>query len=439
MSFLTNCNLSWKKSKEESFIHHLKFANQRREAIAHFELNVKKANPYKNNAKLDENLCWAIREVEREKHLKDRMSRKHFEENDDIRTLIQKLRHSYIQRSNEAQIQENLVRRNSETARLNDNIEFINSCVDAPELKELEKKQRIREELMKEQERSKQEVCWRKKKRHEQFLEEQRQLRQYEENLKETIAKEKAQEKEKKLIRARDMDLFLKSREAIVLSRKLEEEEYDRSIEKQIIIKDEESKRRKEEQERVLLRRAEISQSIGLANLERETKRIQKRDELEALIVLEKENRDEEKLEELKVKHVQKVIRTKHLNDFYLKEKLEKVEAQRAQVMMEKYSQMKELERVKNELDKEKEEQHEFSIKFALDNHEKRQSDHKNFALLQTHKQMKRAEELAALQREQNVIEEERINILKQHYKHLVGYMPPGVLRESDREYLISL
>lgn len=39
----------------------------------------------------------------------------------------------------------------------------------------------------------------------------------------------------------------------------------------------------------------------------------------------------------------------------------------------------------------------------------------------------------------QEIIEEERIKILKEHAAVLVGFLPPGVLRESDREHLPML
>lgn len=46
MSFLHDCNLAWRKSKEEAFIQNLKLVNERRAAIAHFELNVREEKPY---------------------------------------------------------------------------------------------------------------------------------------------------------------------------------------------------------------------------------------------------------------------------------------------------------------------------------------------------------------------------------------------------------
>ncbi|XP_058829103.1 meiosis-specific nuclear structural protein 1-like [Topomyia yanbarensis] len=38
--------------------------------------------------------------------------------------------------------------------------------------------------------------------------------------------------------------------------------------------------------------------------------------------------------------------------------------------------------------------------------------------------------------RRQNIIEEERIKLLKEHVTALLGFLPPGVLRESDREHI---
>ncbi|XP_058467644.1 meiosis-specific nuclear structural protein 1-like [Malaya genurostris] len=38
--------------------------------------------------------------------------------------------------------------------------------------------------------------------------------------------------------------------------------------------------------------------------------------------------------------------------------------------------------------------------------------------------------------RRQNIIEEERIKLLKEHVTNLLGFLPPGVLRESDREHI---
>lgn len=84
-------------------------------------------------------------------------------------------------------------------------------------------KQKIRDELIENQEESKQEICVRKQRQHERFMEERRQLKQYEQDLKETIAKEKAQETEFKR-RASELEDFRRSREAELLLRKLEEE-----------------------------------------------------------------------------------------------------------------------------------------------------------------------------------------------------------------------
>lgn len=36
----------------------------------------------------------------------------------------------------------------------------------------------------------------------------------------------------------------------------------------------------------------------------------------------------------------------------------------------------------------------------------------------------------------QQMIEEERIRMLKEHAQALIGFLPPGVLRESDREHI---
>ncbi|EDS27919.1 kinectin [Culex quinquefasciatus] len=38
--------------------------------------------------------------------------------------------------------------------------------------------------------------------------------------------------------------------------------------------------------------------------------------------------------------------------------------------------------------------------------------------------------------RREEIIEEERIKLLKEHVTALLGFLPPGVLRESDREHL---
>lgn len=38
--------------------------------------------------------------------------------------------------------------------------------------------------------------------------------------------------------------------------------------------------------------------------------------------------------------------------------------------------------------------------------------------------------------RRQEIIEEERIKLLKEHVTALLGFLPPGVLRESDREHI---
>lgn len=62
-------------------------------------------------------------------------------------------------------------------------------------------------------------------------------------------------------------------------------------------------------------------------------------------------------------------------------------------------------------------------------------------------RRIQRAQEIADLQKSykideeneeqrQMLIEEERIKMLKEHAKHLIGFLPPGILKESDREYL---
>lgn len=35
----------------------------------------------------------------------------------------------------------------------------------------------------------------------------------------------------------------------------------------------------------------------------------------------------------------------------------------------------------------------------------------------------------------QEIIEEERIKILKDHAVNLIGFLPSGILRESDKDY----
>lgn len=39
-------------------------------------------------------------------------------------------------------------------------------------------------------------------------------------------------------------------------------------------------------------------------------------------------------------------------------------------------------------------------------------------------------------ERHQQIVEEERVKMLKEHAEVLLGYLPPGILRESDREHL---
>lgn len=52
-------------------------------------------------------------------------------------------------------------------------------------------------------------------------------------------------------------------------------------------------------------------------------------------------------------------------------------------------------------------------------------------SLMEQEERQKQAEN-----RRQQILEEERIKLLKEHAAALLGFFPPGVLRESDREFI---
>lgn len=43
---------------------------------------------------------------------------------------------------------------------------------------------------------------------------------------------------------------------------------------------------------------------------------------------------------------------------------------------------------------------------------------------------------LSVILNRNQIIEEERIKILQEHAKNLLGFLPHGILRDSDREFL---
>lgn len=92
--------------------------------------------------------------------------------------------------------------------------------------------------------------------------------------------------------------------------------------------------------------------------------------------------------------------RIQSLESGYLNDKLKRVDAQRAHVIMEKYAQMKKLEKLKIELNKEREEKKEDLSNFQADIYKERQANQQNFALNIAYRQNKRAEDLAALNKE---------------------------------------
>ncbi|KAL5285340.1 MNS1.2 family protein [Megaselia abdita] len=385
-------------------------------------------------------VCWQVQEDKRQIFLEQKRRQQLRAENQDLRELERKLRCAYVTKSLALQKQEQAERRMKDREELKK--EFENQ--ERIRLKDLEiekAKNEIgrqkQEALRKELQDQIMEVNFERNKKYQEFLIEKKRIDEIIRKIHEEEIEEVLRKKEKKELTRFQLEQFKRQKEELMKVMKLRNDEENKRIREIIVKREEEARKLDEVKRRARWEQEEISKKLGLDNLSLEEEQKKRRDLMEDLLVEEFKAKEDIKYREELEAQIRKRISISVSLEKYMEEKRIKREVDlREHNRLSKEEQIKfreeseRLERLDNEERIKSRMQRSKDLNTQL---ETRKQEHEN----NIRKQIEEwAKDVKDKEKRNQIIEDERIRILQEHAKNLIGFLPQGILRDSDREFL---
>ncbi|XP_050099605.1 meiosis-specific nuclear structural protein 1-like [Anopheles aquasalis] len=234
----------------------------------------------------------------------------------------------------------------------------------------------------------------------------------------------------------REMECFQEAKEQWRTRQRLLDEEENERIRQYCEEKVRSSLQAKQrEQELTLQREQQNARMIGKLEQEEDEKR--KREALlQELYMVEQNDREEVKrqrqLEETLRKRIEVRLSLEHQRtELSCQRQREEEETKRFQEeQIKAWSERDRIEQLSNEKRHRKMIEYRRAVQELLEERRRRRREDVQQAL-QQEEQLQREEK-----QRQEILEEERIKLLKEHVAALVGFLPPGILRETDREFI---
>lgn len=276
----------------------------------------------------------------------------------------------------------------------------------------------------------------RKRVRYEEFLREKVWIDEIAGRLQE----EQLQEVERKMRRiqeaSQDIEEFRREKDRYNAKQKKATEEENQRISKYLHDKDIHDLREENERKEKLKQKTEITEKLTKHLEEIETETRHRRDLVVDLNIKELQEREElrlrQKLEEQLRRRVQVRLELEKQREFkWIRQQQEKEEErlykeEQLRIMAENDR----LELLSNEMKRRKQIEHRKAVEELLELRRQRRVQEMNEA------KKRHDEELDEAQRIREMIEEERIKILKEHAQEVIGFLPIGILRQSDAQQL---
>ncbi|XP_053697790.1 meiosis-specific nuclear structural protein 1-like [Sabethes cyaneus] len=387
----------------------------------------------------EEELALRIHEANRRRINEEKLRQQLRESNQDLRELESKLRAAYVAKGLAAQKAEQEARRieermaaqreQEELERLRlKNVDYIKQCQED----EWQRKQALRDVLHCQM----QAVQQRKQILYEEFLQEKLYLdevvkRIQEEQFEEIQRKMELQERTRK-----EMEYFQEAKSIWQERQKLALEEENERIRRYLESRDAEQ----EEQNRRKLQSAQSRERLNekmVAELQAEQDQARKREELlQDLYAAELDEQQETRIQ----RDLEQQLRRRIEARLGLERQMVEIACRRESAAEEErrfkedqlrqWAERDRIEQMTAEKRRLKLLEHRRAIQELLEDRRRRRADEVK-EMMQQQLEFEQDEK-----RRQEIIEEERIKLLKEHVTALLGFLPPGVLRESDREHI---
>ncbi|CAD7084507.1 unnamed protein product [Hermetia illucens] len=361
------------------------------------------------------------------------------ENNEELRQLEMKLRAAYTGKALAAQIAEREAIRQQEKLLC----EQENNLLEAARIKDAEYRQMQLEEERKRKKHFREEMieqiaerATERAKKYEEFLKEKKILDEISRKLIEEEMAELKEKAERQTQFRKDIQDFLCMQKSWREQHKQITDDEDVKLAEFLKKREAELAAREREKQEMKLKRQEISDRIGNEVAALYNAKMKRQELIENLLVAEYSQRvDEEqrkKLEKQLRERIQVRLQLAEQKADNLRRKFCQQEEDRIfrEEQMQLLAERDKLELLSNEKRRRKILEHRKEIQNCLDEKKKRRAEEVALLVKQ------RDDDFAEENRMRQLIEEERILMLKEHATELMGFLPPGILRESDREFL---
>ncbi|CAH0559184.1 unnamed protein product [Brassicogethes aeneus] len=383
----------------------------------------------------EENLAYELDKIKREEIVDKKFRQQLRESSEELRDLERKLQLAYGQKELAEQIAEKQAEREYMKIRVKEEQDLINKArveeaVFLHNLAEekLKKTVQYRNELQ-------DQMIWQEKKKrfkYEEFLREKKMIDHIVERIHEEDERDRLEKMCKMQKTKEEMIAFKQAQEIWKQKKKEEIEEENRKIHEFMMSKASHAQAKIEEKHRAdaekTARAEKIIQKIFTDKIEKQ----KKEDALQELLLEEMQEASDKKHKE----KMEKEFRTKiDVRESLMRQMEQRIESKQQEAvldaefkreMLEKHMEESKLEQLSDQKRRLKAIQIRKDVEqMMFDKRQKRAED------LQIQKLLREQEEITNQKRLQ-VIEEERMNMLKQHYQNLIGFLPKGIFKPGD-------
>ncbi|XP_058175709.1 meiosis-specific nuclear structural protein 1-like [Anopheles ziemanni] len=387
----------------------------------------------------DQEQTQLLHEVNRQKINEAKQRQQLRESNQELRELESKLRAAYVAKGIAAQLAEAELRKNAERIQVckekrefeeaqQANVEYMKSKQIADANEKLLFRSVLLEQIK--------EARYAKKCMYEEFLKEKMHLDAVVKKIQDEHLEEIQRKLEQQNCTRQEMEYFQEAKKTWKARQELLAQEENDRIRKYREEKDR-LKAKEIEQKAEMDRKREERNDAMIGKLEQETMEKRKREEmLQELYIAETEEKDELK----RIKDLEENVRKRIAIRLALESQLMEIKCQKeVEAEEEKRFQAEQIkvwaandriDIMTNEKRRRKMIEYRQNVQVLLEKRRKQRIEDVKLAVQQEN--LQREEE----KRRHLIIEEERIKLLKEHATALLGFFPPGVLRESDREFI---
>ncbi|XP_053678628.1 meiosis-specific nuclear structural protein 1-like [Anopheles nili] len=380
-----------------------------------------------------------IQEANRQRINEEKLRQQLRESNQEMRELESKLRAAYVAKGIAVQLAEAKLRKKNERLQVfnemqeldklkKENIEYMKE----KQIAEANEKRWLRSVLQQQMDETRNT----KKCLYEEFLVEKNYLDAVVKKIQEEHFEAIQRKLEFQKCTRQEMEYFQEAKQIWKARQELVAKEENERLRKYAEEKDRLKAMEREEKEEMSKKREQLNETM-IAKLEKETLEQRNREEmLQELYIAERDEKEEFKRQQELEDQIRKRIEIrldleKQLNEINCQRELHAEEEKRFQEeQIKTWAERDRIDMMSNEKRRRKMTEYRRAVHELLENRRKQRME--EVKSLKEQEDRQRQEE----RRRQEILEEERIKLLKEHATALLGFFPPGVLRESDREFI---